>query len=82
MEGRRICPHCNEYVSLKTYKAHRRLHYDAITDRWSRRESSVSEEEEDTLEDSPPQSIGLVLSHDLTVDDDHSFVGTMTLQIS
>ena len=28
---RRCCPHCDRSVSLKTYKAHRRLYYDATT---------------------------------------------------
>ena len=28
--GRRFCPHCGEEVSLKTFKFHKRLHYDQV----------------------------------------------------
>lgn len=31
---RRHCPHCECFVSLKTYKTHRRLYYDVNRDSW------------------------------------------------
>lgn len=31
---RRHCPHCGCYLSLKTYKSHRRLYYDVHSDIW------------------------------------------------
>ena len=29
--GRRFCSHCHELVSLKTYKAHRRIYYNEVS---------------------------------------------------
>ena len=28
--GRKFCPHCSETVSMKTYKFHKRLHFDQV----------------------------------------------------
>ena len=28
--SRRFCPHCREHVSVKTYKAHRRLFFNEV----------------------------------------------------
>ena len=66
---RRLCPHCNESVSLKTYKAHRRMYYDSINDRWSYRQAfteqiSSSDSDSDAPDlaasESPPHSIGVM----------------------
>jgi len=43
-----VCPHCNEIVSYKTYKTHKRLHYDCGTDTWHQQ----------TPLESPQDSIG------------------------
>lgn len=32
--NRRYCPHCNKNLSLKTYKAHKRLYFDRVTKEW------------------------------------------------
>lgn len=31
---RRHCPHCSQFISLKTYKAHKRLYYDSDACVW------------------------------------------------
>ena len=33
---RRTCPHCDRCVSYKTYRARKRLYYDAFGDSWTR----------------------------------------------
>ena len=59
---RRLCPHCDESVSVKTYKAHRRMYYDPTSDKWSHRRTLIREQtsvsDSDDLIDSPPQSVG------------------------
>ena len=65
---RRLCPHCDESVSLKTYKAHRRMYYDSINDRWSHRQvftEQISSSDSDNdgpglASESPPHSIGVM----------------------
>lgn len=58
---RRICPHCNKSVSLKTYKMHKRLYYDQECDNWfvsgyshhysnESKSSSESEPESETVQ--------------------------------
>ena len=37
---RRHCPHCQQHVSLKTYKAHRRLYHNADSGVWESIDSS------------------------------------------
>ena len=60
--SRRLCPHCNQSVSFKTFKAHRRLYYDSAHDQWlgkaddSTRASSTIEMSVDC--DLPPTSFG------------------------
>lgn len=31
MTGRRFCPHCSESVTLKTFRYHKRLHFDLVS---------------------------------------------------
>ena len=31
---KRHCPHCDQYVSLKTFKTHKRLYYDCCNNKW------------------------------------------------
>lgn len=74
--------HYDKFLSLKTYKAHRRLHYDAANDKWSRREAPADfEDRQDTVvarDGSPPQAVGLIVSHDFSFHDgDPSFEGTL-----
>lgn len=52
---RRHCPHCSRNVSLKTFKMHKRLYYDAECDKWVvsggyRDSSSESEPECDRIQ--------------------------------
>ena len=59
---RRCCPHCDRSVSLKTYKAHRRLYYDADRDYWQRIDDgrSISPDgtgDSDSVVSSPPRSV-------------------------
>lgn len=35
---RRRCPHCNQNLSLKTYKAHKRRYYNLVNDTWLTKE--------------------------------------------
>lgn len=66
MDKRRLCPHCDESVSVKTYKAHRRIYYDPVSDKWSRRKAFVeqfSSSDSDNghdlvVRESPPHSVG------------------------
>lgn len=63
MDRRRLCPHCDESVSLKTYKAHRRMYYDSSNDRWSYRQRfeehiSSSDSDNGMASESPPHTIG------------------------
>ena len=44
--SQRFCPHCNEILSYKTYRAHKRLYFDSDNDIWFR------EPQEDTEYDS------------------------------
>ena len=36
---RKLCPHCNKDVSMKTFKSHKRKFYDADSKRWLIKES-------------------------------------------
>ena len=60
--SRRLCPHCNQNVSFKTYKAHRRLYYDSASDRWLGKaadgDSASSTTEMSADGDLPPTSFG------------------------
>lgn len=53
---RRVCPHCDKSVSYKTYKAHKRLYYDAFGDTWTR--TTSERENSDVVEsESPPRVV-------------------------
>ena len=39
----RFCPHCNELLSYKTFRAHKRLYYDEHKDEWYHVSARVSE---------------------------------------
>ena len=39
MTSRCHCPHCNQWLSLKTYRAHKRLFYNEDTDEWLKSET-------------------------------------------
>ena len=41
-----VCPHCNNELSLKKFKEHKRLFYDHQTKRWDKDVSDVSSEAE------------------------------------
>lgn len=63
MDRRRLCPHCDESVSLKTYKSHRRMYYDSSNDTWSHRQRfeeqlSSPDSDDDKASESPPHTIG------------------------
>ena len=51
--NRRHCPHCNGYISLKTFKAHKRRYYDSESDTWHTLQSPADLDED---MDSPPMS--------------------------
>lgn len=48
---RRHCPHCNKSLSLRTYKAHKRLHFDDASNVWV---SSADQLQEQDADESPP----------------------------
>ena len=50
---RRHCPHCSKFVSLKTYKAHKRVYYDSDSDLW---QTDGAETTQSAREESPPLS--------------------------
>lgn len=60
--SRRLCPHCDQCVSFKTYKAHRRLYYDPASDRWLGKTADLtaasSTSDVCTDLDQPPSSFG------------------------
>ena len=47
--SKRCCPHCEETVSYKTYRIHKRMHYDVSRSLWHKQGESTS------LSGSPPQ---------------------------
>ena len=42
---RRYCPHCNQELSYKTYRTHKRLHYNCDTSSWCKDVDEVSSSE-------------------------------------
>ena len=60
--SRRLCPHCNQSVSFKTFKAHRRRYYDPASDRWLGNAEDdftvFSSTEKPADNDGPPISFG------------------------
>lgn len=50
---RRYCPHCQSYLSIKTFKAHRRLFFNEDTTSWSVQENDTEEENFS----SPPRAV-------------------------
>lgn len=61
---RRLCNHCNEYLSFKTYKAHKRLYYNYSTDQWisigkaSHSGNACDTDASGTSHEDPPTSFG------------------------
>ncbi len=55
---RRFCPHCEQYLSLKTYNAHKRLYYSPSKDEWVRK-GSISCDSSVQFENLPPLSFGV-----------------------
>ncbi len=56
---RRFCPHCEQYLSLKTYKAHKRLYYAPSKDEWVRKGSISCCDSSLQCEILPPLSFGV-----------------------
>ena len=51
---RRYCPHCNEQLSARTFKAHKRRYYDSQRGEWTKKFSLESDSTRpDDHEDSP-----------------------------
>ena len=57
--SRRFCPHCQQTLSYKTYRIHRRMHYDVARSMWHKQdnESPLPSVFPQDLELSPPQVI-------------------------
>ena len=53
----RFCPHCNNFLSYKTFRAHKRLYYNETEETWC----SVPQQEEtcDVEEEGPPSEDAL-----------------------
>ena len=47
----KFCAHCNSHLSVKTWKAHRRLYFDKDTETWIKKTCSCTEEEFDDWEE-------------------------------
>ena len=76
---RRFCPHCKRSVSIKTFKAHKRLYFDSSTNSWHHQSESLSERDvlsSDESTDSPPGSVGSVPS--ISADPDFSLDTTVS----
>ena len=61
--NRRHCPHCDRSVSIKTYKAHKRLYFQSLTGDWSTCTMESATMPQGTMtgdeeSDSPPISLG------------------------
>ena len=57
--SRRFCPHCQQTLSYKTYRIHKRMHYDVARSMWHKQdnESPLPSVFPQDLELSPPQVI-------------------------
>ena len=62
MSEYRVCPHCNETVSTKVYKDHRRLYYSKEDKTWINSallsRATIGSDEESDLP-SPPPTVSL-----------------------
>lgn len=58
----RYCPHCERSVSVKTFKTHKRLYFNSVTNNWCVRIERMSDLPEvgsgNEDSDSPPGSVG------------------------
>ena len=56
----RLCPHCNQVLSFKTFQAHKRIYYNAVTGDWIEKgvQSNNLDRDDDTestnTDSSPP----------------------------
>lgn len=64
---RRRCPHCNQNLSLKTYKAHKRRYYDRVNDIWL---TKTAKEQPDNFESSDTESPPSICENDYESMDD------------
>lgn len=44
---RSLCPHCGQLLSLKTFKAHKRMYYDSSSNTWLSKQTLVAQDIED-----------------------------------
>ena len=56
----RVCPHCNQVVSYKTFRTHRRFYFNSETKQWlldsrDQSEASTSGVGDEVLSESPPE---------------------------
>ena len=56
----RLCPHCNQVLSYKTFITHKRLHYDSETNKWNHeRHAEVTDAMDEESPPSSPNVLGL-----------------------
>ena len=55
---KRHCPHCNKIVSFKTFKAHKRLHYDSHAKQWQHYTLAYPPFQSHSGEEDAPTSFG------------------------
>ncbi len=64
---RRFFPHCQEYLSFKTFKIHKRLYYNSGRDRWISKyyqdnTGEIPDIGDETSDETPPISFGVPVS--------------------
>lgn len=59
---RTLCPHCDQFLTLKTFKAHKRRYYDVSTNTWFYKKSH----QESPLDDDSPPSTSFLPPPDLS----------------
>ena len=69
---RRRCPHCDQNLSIKTYKAHKRRYYNLVNETWLTKEVKKLQDDFDSSDNESPPSICENDCNSMDDDDDHN----------
>lgn len=70
---RRKCPHCNQNLSLKTFKAHKRRYYDRVNHTWLTKEKA--KQLQDGFDSSDNESPPSICENNYeSMDDDNNYL--------
>ena len=73
VEERRKCPHCNQNLSLKTFKAHKRCYYDRVNHTWLTKEKA--KQLQDGFDSSDNESPPSICENNYeSMDDDNNYL--------